>query len=270
MKNLKTYLDSGILEQYVLGDLSKKEVLEVEKNIRKYPEIRLELVQIEHALLSYAKSNAIEPAKGLRNKVLSALDTKDTKTHTISMGRPAKSFPINKYAFAISLFYLFISIVLLINMNTQLKDSLKQMAVLKAVNQKYSNQAKYNDDELRGVRNALYFYQNLTAYKLIILKGSEKASAASMLVAFNPEEAEVMIDLSSLKMPFNNKEHQYQLWALVDGKPVDLGVFNSEGGSTGMKKMYSVANAQAFAVTLEPKGGSTSPTMDQLIASGSI
>jgi anti-sigma-K factor RskA len=91
-----------------------------------------------------------------------------------------------------------------------------------------------------------------------------------MTVAFSPGKKEVMIDLSSLKMPVNDQEHQYQLWALVDGKPVDLGVFDSTDDRSGMKRMKSVSGAQAFAVTLEPKGGSVNPTMEQMMAIGSI
>ena len=79
-----------------------------------------------------------------------------------------------------------------------------------------------------------------------------------------------MIDLSSLEMPSNDDDHQYQLWALVDGKPVDLGVFDSSENNSGMKRMKSVKGAQAFAVTLEPKGGSVNPTMDQMMAIGNI
>jgi len=37
-----------------------------------------------------------------------------------------------------------------------------------------------------------------------------------------------------------------------------------------MKRMKSVKGAQAFAVTLEPKGGSVNPTMDQMMAIGNI
>lgn len=269
MENLKSYLESGILEQYVLGDLSIEERLEVEKNALKYPEIKAELIEIESALLSYAISNAIEPSTALRNKVLNSLEKSEAEIRPLY---PASSKPgqFYKYAFAASLALLFISVVLLINLNSKLKDSYTQIAVLQSGNQRFSNQVNYIDEELRDTRNALHFYQNQAAYKLVTLKGSAKAPAASMLVAFNPDEEEVMIDLSSLKMPSNDKEHQYQLWAMVDGKPVDLGVFDSEGDSTGMKKMKSVKNAQAFAVTLELRGGSANPTMDQMMAIGSI
>jgi anti-sigma-K factor RskA len=72
-----------------------------------------------------------------------------------------------------------------------------------------------------------------------------------------------------MKMPVNDKAHQYQLWALVGGKPVDLGVFDSGADTlTNIKEMKSLASADAFAVTLEPRGGSVNPTMDQMMVIG--
>jgi anti-sigma-K factor RskA len=59
-----------------------------------------------------------------------------------------------------------------------------------------------------------------------------------------------------------------QLWALVNGKQVDLSIFVENPDSTYMKEMKSKASAVAFAVTLEPRGGSTSPTMDQMMVIG--
>jgi len=92
-----------------------------------------------------------------------------------------------------------------------------------------------------------------------------------MLVAFSPAKKKVIIDLADLDMPKNDKDHQYQLWALVGGKPVDLGVFDkTSSDSVEMKEMKSLALAQAFAVTLEPRGGSVNPTMDQMMVIGTF
>ncbi len=215
-------------------------MIAVEKNALRYPEIRTEISEIANALLGYAKSNSIEPSAAFRNRILNSPDQDIQVSRLNSSAASPKSSAFYKYAFAASLAFLFLSIILLI------------------------------DSELTDTRNALQFHQNPAAYKLVSLKGSAKAPSASMLLAFNAEKEELMIDLSSLNMPTNDQEHQYQLWAMVDGKPVDLGVFDSEGGSIGMKKMKSVKDAQAFAVTLEPRGGSVNPTMDQMMAFGSI
>ncbi len=273
MKNLKSYLESGILEQYVLGDLSVEEKLDVEMNALQYPEVRKELEEIEQALMSYARANAIEPSQKIKSNFLNVINTNDqfnVHSSTNTSESYIRSLKFYKYSFAASLSLLFISGILLLNLNNKLKKSYVQLAALQSVNQKFSKQVNYKEGELSNTKNALQFYQNPKAYKLVTLKGSAKAPKASLLVALNEDKEEVMIDLSSLRMPIIDQEHQYQLWAMVDGKPVDLGVFDAKEDSTGMKKMKFTKHAQSFAVTLEPKGGSNNPSMDKMMAIGTI
>ena len=74
--------------------------------------------------------------------------------------------------------------------------------------------------------------------------------------------------MANAKMPVNDSARQYQLWALVGGKPVDLGVFDADAATKDMKEMESIAAAAAFAVTLEKRGGSPAPTMDEMMVIG--
>ena len=55
--------------------------------------------------------------------------------------------------------------------------------------------------------------------------------------------------------------------AFKDGKPIDAGVFDINGK---LQRMNNIEGADAFAVTLEPKGGSVGPTMDQLYLVGGV
>ncbi len=271
MKDLKTYLESGILELYVLGDLSSEEIREVESTIARYPEVKAEVEAIENALQAYAISNAIEPSGAVRTKILNSIETStNSQAPVVAMYPAATSSSFYKYAFAASVALLLVSVILLINLNDKLKESNSQLAVIQSENQQFSNRVNYMNQELEDNKKFLEIYQQPAQYKLVSLKGSPKAPSARMTVAFSPEKQEVVIDLSSLNMPSNDAQHQYQLWALVDGKPVDLGVFDSTDDHSGMKRMKSVKGAQAFAVTLEPKGGSVNPTMEQMMAIGNI
>jgi hypothetical protein len=47
-----------------------------------------------------------------------------------------------------------------------------------------------------------------------------------------------------------------------------MGVYESQEGTLVEMKMVNAA--QTFAITLEPKGGSVSPTMDQLYVMGNV
>lgn len=227
---------------------------------------------IENIVLSIDK-RLNDPSVSLRNRILSSLEiiTPDEVPDTIKpTAASTSSSSIYKYAFAASVVLLLISSTLLIKLDNQLKESNDQLAVLQSSNQKFSSRVNYIDRELNDTQKLLEVYQNPSQYKLIILKGTSKIPEASMIIAFNSQKKEVLIDLSALKMPSNDEDHQYQLWALVDGKPTDLGVFDSSNDRMGMKKMKSIKNAQAFAVTLEPKGGSIKPTMEQMMAIGNI
>ena len=271
MKDLKAYLESGILELYVLGDLSSEEIREVESTISRYPEVRSEVEAIENALHAYAISNAIQPPDSVRNRILNSIETSDkAETPVVPLHTARKTSNIYKYAFAASVALLLVSVILLINLNNQLQESNTQLAVLQSENQQFSNRVNYMDRELEDSKKFLEIYQQPAQYKLVNLKGTPKAPGASVTIAFSPQKEEVMIDLSTLKMPSNDSQHQYQLWALVDGKPIDLGVFDSTDDLSGMKRMKSVKGAQTFAVTLEPKGGSVNPTMEELMAMGNI
>jgi anti-sigma-K factor RskA len=68
-------------------------------------------------------------------------------------------------------------------------------------------------------------------------------------------------------MPKLPSDQQYQLWALLDGKPQSLGVFDSLQNNV-ILKMDNVKKAQAFAITIEKQGGNPSPTLEKMQSSG--
>ena len=72
-----------------------------------------------------------------------------------------------------------------------------------------------------------------------------------------------------MELPKTDKTHEYQLWALVDGKPVSLGVFG-ENAKEAVQQMETIEKAQAFAVTIEPIGGSVNPTMEKMVVMGGV
>jgi anti-sigma-K factor RskA len=70
-------------------------------------------------------------------------------------------------------------------------------------------------------------------------------------------------------LPKPAADQQYQLWALMDNQPIDLGVFEMKQEKL-LVKMKNVQKAQAFAITLEPKGGSTNPSLNNMFVAGKL
>jgi anti-sigma-K factor RskA len=271
LEDIQSYIESGILELYLLGDVTPEEKRQVEDMAAKHPVIKAELDEIERSLESYAEANAIEPAAHLREKILNSMLT--SFTDDSSFVEPddvhdnvvpitySSSYNFYKYAFAACLALLLASAVALYSMYNKLQDSNNQVAALQLNNSKFANTVSLKEGELQVLQDS--------SFKFIKLNAVPKAPPKSqMTIAWSPINKKVWVDLRSLKVAANDSTHQYQLWALVGGKPVDLGVFDKSADSTDMKEMKSIASADAFAVTLEPRGGSPSPTMSEMVVMG--
>ena len=262
MEDIKAYIESGVLELYVLGDLSPEERLQVEVMVNRHPVIKTELDEIERAVHLYAEKNAVGPAESLREKILGSI-FKDlsakAKGQVVAMpGTKVVNF--YKYAFAACLALLVASSAGLIALYNRLQSSSQQIAALQLDKQQMANTVSLKEGELDVLEDA--------SFKFVKLQGTAKSPVSQLTVAWSPAKKKVWIDTRSIKMPANDKDHQYQLWAIVSGKPVDLGVFDKNAETTDMREMKPIAYAEAFAVTLEPRGGSVNPTMDEMMVIG--
>ena len=87
------------------------------------------------------------------------------------------------------------------------------------------------------------------------------------MIYWNKQSQAVYLDIKNLPPPPSDK--QYQLWFIdPSNKPVSAGVFDMKTGE--WMKMVNAPAALAFAITLEPLGGSVNPTMDQMYVLGTV
>ena len=82
---IKDIISSGLLEMYILGLTSVEEKNQVEGWVNTYPEIAAELNAIETAMESYAMANAIEPSKGLKQKIFSLINSNHNIEYTLAV-----------------------------------------------------------------------------------------------------------------------------------------------------------------------------------------
>jgi anti-sigma factor RsiW len=69
VENIKEYIESGILELYVLGQLSPDEKLQVEEMAAKHTAVKAEIEDIERSMEVFAEEHAVEPSEDLRGKI---------------------------------------------------------------------------------------------------------------------------------------------------------------------------------------------------------
>ena len=103
-------------------------------------------------------------------------------------------------------------------------------------------------------------------FSRIILNGTDNAPTAKAVVYWNQRLEKVF--LHTKFMAALPQDQQYQLWAIIDGQPVDAGTF--DGNTDSFVEMKNIAKADAFAVTIEKSGGSATPTLSTMQVIGNI
>jgi anti-sigma-K factor RskA len=250
--NTEAYIASGILESYVLGIATKEEVLVVEKLAQEHPEIQQEIILIQEALEAYALTHETEVPVGLKSKVMAAIAREASDNHdNEDFIKPL--YPSKKPA-GMSLWAIAASALLVLSLGGnwllfgRWKNTEEQVAVLESKNLQVAQQnqvlkASYQQ-EVGILQSGLF--------QAVALKGQPIAPEAKVMVYWNKKNSEVYV--ASLQLPTVPIGKQYQLWAIVDGKPVNAGMIEND---TLLLKMKSFPKASAFAVSLETKGGST-------------
>ena len=74
MNDVSSYIESGILEMYVMGNTTPEETAEVEQMATIHNDVRKEIDAISVALENYAKANAIEPNPIVRTFLIATID----------------------------------------------------------------------------------------------------------------------------------------------------------------------------------------------------
>ena len=87
---------------------------------------------------------------------------------------------------------------------------------------------------------------------VVNMVGTEKAPASSANVYWDSTSQNVYLVVKN--MPKLASDKQYQLWALIDGQPKDLGLFDVQDENKLILKMNNTQKADAFAITIETRG----------------
>ncbi len=259
--NIKEYISSGILEAYVLGELNDHERIEVEKNLAMYPELKAELDLIEETQEELILKAAVRPRPALRQQILEAIPA---ETKVVDINSRVISFW--KFAAAASITVALITSYLAFSYHNRWRSSENNLADLIAQNQRIAQDYNHVNQRIDRMENDLRVMDD-PSFKRVVMTGTPNSPEAMASVYWNQNTNEVYVSIQ--KMKTLARENQYQLWAIIDGKPVDAGMF--DGGTPGLIRMKDIGKgAILFAVTIEPRGGKPSPTMETMQVKGDV
>jgi anti-sigma-K factor RskA len=232
--NIQEYIASGIIESYVLGLASPEERVEFEQNCALYPELVTARTDFEIALEQQALSANIKPPAFIKEQLLKEISS-GAKVIALkpAYGQLSKTW---KYVAAAAIILLAGSITWNISQMNQNKTLATDLT-------------KANDNIMGLVAEIGKLQQNPNI-KMASLKGMEVSPQSFATVYWDTASHDVFLLANNLPAPPSDK--QYQLWALLDGKPVDLGMMEYDIRQKKLLvRMKNVGNAQAFAITLE-------------------
>jgi anti-sigma-K factor RskA len=289
--NIQEYIESGILEEYALGVLDEAQRAEVERLAAEYPEVRQELNLVQQGLETYAQAHTQEPPAGMRERVLSGWQAAirqaepaaataaalvapaPTPTASQTVVRPISSAPVEEIAssgfswmMAASVALLVLSAAANLILYNRWKDSETQLVALQADNSRVASTMQAVEKRLDTRTQELAVLRS-EQFQAVELAGTPTAPQAKARVLYNKATKAVYVDVRNL--PTLPQGKQYQLWALDKGKPVDAGMLAAATtAGDSIQHMKDIASAEAFAMTVEPEGGSENPTLTTMTVLG--
>lgn len=271
--DIQAYISSGKLELFLLGELSERERLEVVSVAAKFPEIRKELDELEKVMFGIDDQLGKAPSDSVKSRIFESLESEFTSEEKISPSvspSEVKVVPLSpwkSFAIAASIVALLASSAAIFYANKFYERDQQFTALI----QEQSVMA----DNLNQVK--LEFEQKDTQldrilagdFKRVEMKGDgfDLQKDAKVDVFWDESAQEVFVAVNNLNSL--SDEFDYQLWAIGDDGPIGIGLVNESEKMT-LQQMQAVAQAGAFAITIEPKGGSVSPNLDKLVVIGNV
>ena len=270
--NTNAYIESGIIEAYALGALSKEEARQVEADVAMYPELKEELRAIEDAMQLFTTSLAKELPAGLDNKIWAALQYSSRNAGT---GQAApKVIPFTpeyrkpaRWPMAAALILLIGSALLNSVLWVKNQNKNNELAALDAKMTQMAQDQKQLSYLLSEYQKNKTMMAD-TGMETIVMHTVQPGHPMAATVYWSKNNGTAYVSVDGL--PAAPKGMQYQLWVMQDGKPVDMGVISNDMPATpAMQKVPKTVTAgQAFAISLEKEGGSPSPTMANIYVMG--
>lgn len=262
--DINAYISSGIIEQYALGNATPEEASILECVMKNNSEVQKAVLEAQNTLGDLALIQSVAPAEDLKAKIAQKLQFNTTENLLDSDDKiiSFENTPINEAKSktkTLNFFTIAASLLLLLSLGWGILITTSKNSQIEILTK--NNEALKNKIDAAEQQNNI-----LISSDKIKLLGVETHPELIATVLFSTDNL-VYLQLGNLPQPPSDK--QYQLWAIVDGAPVDLGLYD-QGSSTQLQPMKPVQNPQAFAITLENKGGSPTPSMEQMYVMGKV
>ena len=183
---------------------------------------------------------------------------------------PVSSTNLKMYMGWAASLILFIGLAWLYNQNTTLTS---KVSIVNQENKILEKELRQSKSTLKESQEILLHLRDKNIASVTTLGGQEISPTSFAKVYWNKEEEKVYIDALGLPEPPDGMV--YQIWSLTNLNPLTpLSIGTLDDFEAVDDKVFSFENkglpSVAFGITLEPIGGSETPTMEQLYTFGVV
>lgn len=251
-------IESGMLELFVMGITTEEENNMISEMATRHSSVREEISSIENALLSlsYSMAPPLRPAlyEQTKNKLGFRSDSQRKGINWSAITGWAAAI-----LFLLGCGYLY----------SQLDSAENRVSSAETAANKMKADLQLLTDKQAQTEQMLTFIRNENN-TIVPLQGQPASPYAKAKIYWNRDTQEVIVDAGGLPIPPEGME--YQVWSMVMEPvmtPSSIGMLKDfSGNKSRMFSMDGASVAEAFGITLEPAGGSPSPSLDQLYAMG--
>lgn len=246
-EKIHNFLESDLLERYLLDSTTKEESLKVERYIAMYPEVREAYDELQGNLEVFVKMYARKSPEGLKDRIITSIRKENDRGRKTRFYAVAASVTALLFAVATYFFY-------------------QQNQQLQVENTVVENKIRVLEadmmEQLEDVRNQFIVLNNPETRKYTV-KGNQKAKELKAVAYVNPVKKLSYINVQ--KLPNLPEDQCYQMWAEVNGEMINLGVIESADDKERLRALPYGEEAYSY-ITIEPLGGNTTPTVQNIVA----
>lgn len=261
--NVTDKINSGEVELYIYGVLSQAEMEEMAAAAAQHKTLHNEIVSVENSILQLSASFSPNISSDVYQKIRQQLGYGDRSVKDLRQKPPLSLFI--GWAAALALLC---GIVYQYNDQKAIEE---KMVTIEREKQKLNEAVATSEEKNKAAQTALDVIRD-AGNTVVALGGQAAAPDAYAKVYWNKQTQQVYVDAAGLPKPPKGKV--YQVWALKltpTLTPTSIGLIDDFSAESQL--IFAVSNtadADAFGITLEPAGGSKTPTMEQLYTLGKV
>ncbi|WP_157962286.1 anti-sigma factor [Winogradskyella aurantiaca] len=248
-------LKEQLLEQYLLGDLEPAVSDQIELAISKDSSLKAMVDDMELDLEKLGQEHALSVPKTVKEHLMHEISNSNPSSKVRPM-KPERFKAWFSLAAAASVI-LFLNTIYLIVQNGDIKQELTEIS---SESQQLKEQQRSLISSYNNQETLLAFISNPNT-KQYSLEGNKLMPDTKIVSYVNHDEKQVMVNTAAMQEL--DPDHDYQMWADVEGEMINMGVINL---NESMLAMTYIDDAESFNITIEPKGGSDHPTVERLIS----